>query len=58
MSRQDDLKQYRFQRRCTHDGAAWSEPRWKSIAKIIGAMVGAVGFVLAFWLLSVGLFLI
>jgi len=59
MNAKDDMKQYKFQRE--HDRyntAAWSEPRWKSLLKIAGAMAGAVAMVAIFWLLTTGLFLL
>lgn len=55
----DNMRHYRYARE--HDrynAATWPEPTWKSLLKIAGAMLGAVGLVAVFWALTVGIFLI
>jgi len=55
----DNLRHYRYARE--HDRyktASWPEPAWRSLLKIAGTIVGAVGLVGVFWILTVGIFLI
>jgi len=55
----DNMRHYKYARE--HDrysSAAWPEPTWKSLLKIAGAMLGAAFLVGAFWVLTVGIFLI